>query len=60
MVESYNMKPWGHYLLQQTCLRPPANQDINNVRCANLGLAGVHGLNYAAAPTVIGVTAANS
>merc|ERR1712054_88633 len=51
VVESGNMKPFAALTFVMGCaFGAPADLALNGVGYAGLGLAGVHGLGYAAAP----------
>merc|ERR1712173_529182 len=59
VVESGNMKPFAALTFVMGCaFGAPADLALNGVGYAGLGLAGVHGLGYAAAPAAVGVAAA--
>merc|ERR1711976_984800 len=54
-----NMKPFAALTFVMGCaFGAPADLALNGVGYAGLGLAGVHGLGYAAAPAAVGVPAA--
>merc|ERR1712002_296774 len=54
-----NMKPFAALTFVMGCaFGAPADLALNGVGYAGLGLAGVHGLGYAAAPAAVGVAAA--